>query len=261
LLPGFGWVKDWIHEHAVFPKGAQDGRVDSAQMAVNELTTEKVLFSKFMVSSVKPFLIAWGKSVSRPTLHYCTLYLDKKTMEIFALASLWDDLAGKLYCYSAYKAPSTDAVAVAKWIIRTMHPEKYVIDFVLSNDELFADREGKIGKGARGVSKVINDEFRKGKVSAKVRRARRFDLTGSIYEANRMFDENRILPHTSAQDAAKQWAAWGVKEGKPETNNAGYCFALCILISDLKMREKLIPKIKKRPDYKRSSVINKTYLG
>lgn len=71
----------------------------------------------------------------------------------------------------------------------------------------------------------------------------RYDEAGSILLTNKMFQKNKITVHSDCEETDRQFRDWGYKNGRPDRNEFGLCYALCNLVSVLRNRMIDLPEL------------------
>ena len=248
----YPWVNDWIEEHAVFPKGAQDGRVDSGRQAVNYLTTAKHVWNMFSAEDTHLLKIQWNQTTHRNTLHYGSM-VQLKDLSVWFLETLWDDVEGKLFVYGCWDAPEANPVIQVPMIVSRMQQTAYVTENILANADMFKE-DARI----KSVAKMYRKEYGNvlPSVSVGFREAVKYDQAGAIVIGNQMFGNKQIYISHEAKPAARQFASWTVEKGRPTTDDHGYCVCLCQVLSELK-RRLLLTKRPKPKDY--DTVVEKRF--
>ncbi len=248
----YPWVNAWIEEHAVFPKGAQDGRVDSGRQAVNYLTTAKHVWNKFSADNTHKLDIQWGQMHPRVTLHYGSM-VQMKDLSVWFLESIWDDVEGKLFVYGCWTAPDANPVVQVPLIINRMQQRKYKTENILSNAAMWKE-DARI----KSVGSMYRREFTSvlRTVPVGLRESIMYDQMGAIAIGNQMFTRKQIYIAHECKEAARQIASWTVDKGKPKEEDSGYCLCLCQIISELRRRKLLVKKPGKK-DY--DTVVEKNF--
>jgi len=236
------WVWDWIEEHATFPKGAQDGQVDSGGQAVNHLTTAKYIFNTFRVESVIPFNIKWKATEGRGSLHYGSM-VQLNDLSVYFLESLWDDVDGQLFIYGCWMMKELIPATVVPMIRERMRMREFQHHKIMGNDVLFAKQPHLMTPG-----QAIRQEFKRIRLPVRFSPPVRYDQMGAITSGVQMFGMKKIYVDVSCTDAARQFAGWIIENGKPTDAESGYCIALCQILSELR-RKKIIVTVPPVPDY------------
>jgi hypothetical protein len=103
-------------------------------------------------------------------------------------------------------------------------------------------------------------------ISAPVREAFNFDEYGSIIEIGQLFDTNMIRVDSKAKSMLLQMMSWvTINRGKnlgskPDTEDDGYCRALCLIVSELRRQELWTQIIKPiLADYNKAELVQKIY--
>jgi predicted phage terminase large subunit-like protein len=238
------WVNDWIEEHALFPKGAQDGRVDSGRQAVNYLTTAKHIWNTFSASNVHKLDINWENTYNPKSAKHFGAIVQLKDLSIWFLEALWDDKAGKLFVYGCWNSPESNPSKLVPKIIHRMKLTQFQVTKICTNDLMWKN-DGYIKSSAV----LYKEEFRKRSINPKMNESFKYDLYGSITAANQMFEHKDIFVSKGCSGAARQFAGWTVAKGKPSEDDHGYCLTLCLIISELRRLKLVKDTPKPKPDY------------
>ena len=236
----------WIDEHAKFPKGAQDGCVDSGGQAVNYLTTVKYLFPYYQNMDLR--LHAAFEPPTDYTRHYVGMHLSKAGKMSF-MAAIWDRKHHRLLIYGEMIKHNPTPQDMALKIFTSLNVRQRPITAMCGNPEMFAD-------DARTVSRLINQELAAlcNRYSLKhtpiIREPVMYERNGAIALTNLMFQRSQITVHNCCDEMDRQLSGWFVDKGKPVELGFELCQCLIQIVSELNRTERVIETVKKPPDYR-----------
>jgi predicted phage terminase large subunit-like protein len=241
LLEG-SWNAAFLAEAGSFPTKKRD-QIDSVDGAYKMLSTTKKVWPEWTVNNVHGFAIDWnnGNELDK-CFHYLAIVYAGDNAAVYA-AAVYDPTFNMLYVYDCAGWTAASPATVAGEVARRARLKVAGMARLVGNSDMFA------AAGGVGAAVLINREFAKQRVPARVTQSMRYDRFGAVAFLGQMFGEGRVLVHKQAADLGLELAAWCVDEasGKPEKGKP-YAEALCMIASEL--REKVVTlKEKKRVDY------------
>jgi hypothetical protein len=187
------------------------------------------------------FTINWQKP-SIKTLHYGAFF-QTKSNEIYFLSALWDSVEGILLIYGANKWDNVLPDQIAMSTIKGMRMRQVEVTKLIGGDSLFNESNDTAKQLNKAISRA-GDSFKK------ITKPTMFDMYGSIVYVNSMFASDSVMVSDTLKEPASQFASWNYTEdGKKPISNFGYCEALCLIASELKLdvaKQSVKPK---HPDY------------
>ena len=228
-----------------FPGGAHEDPVDALIVA---FALHRPFDSRIWAAATAETLayaIKWHGTGFTPTLHYASIY-QHTDLSMWIIGALWDDVKGRLFVYDAWCIENPVPVTVVEQMVKRLRLNKYAMERILVSDKMSKPSQ----EYKHSVAKLINKELaREPKVRVRLREPIHYDPMGAVFEVGQLYEDNKMIMHTRAAEAALQNADWSIVKGKPEKNNCGYCHALCQVVSELRRRNLTKKRVAKVRDY------------
>lgn len=238
------WNTTLIKDLGEFPGGAHDDSVDALVTAFAlHKPFVKHIFPYMAQLSCIPFNINWGKKDESNSLHYGAIVF-KKDLTMWAVAALWDDVAGQLFVYDCEHFEEPDVRRAALWMIVHMRLKQYNVDNIICNDRMCA----AANETEKNMQWLFKEEFKKANVQARLHESIKYDQWGSIGILNTISKNKMIFFDDKAEPALIQCQMWSIEKNKPSQEDSGYCECLTYIVSELKRKKVFEGKIEKR-DY------------
>jgi hypothetical protein len=189
-------------------------------------------------------------------MHYAGMWM-KKDFTVWVVLGLWDSYTGGFYLYDAFMCDSSIPAVVVEKLAQRMRLKKYRSEAIICND-LMWEEKGYFKNTALQYKKYMA----KNKIPGRLKGAFNYDEYASIVEIGQLFDMNMIKVHSGATSLVLQLMSWVTidrgkhKGSRPDEENDGYCRALCVLVSDLRRKERWAKTMKpKFYDYNKTPIV------
>jgi predicted phage terminase large subunit-like protein len=235
------WNNDMFIELGQFGSGKGHKDIVDSLTGNHKIHTQvKRVWPMFSISKCIEFKIDFTKPSSN-VLHYGAFHQTPDNT-LYFIAGLWDKIRGTLFIYSAKKYENIISEEVALSTIKIMNMRMFVVNKLLASDGMITNKNGS--------AKYINQAIRKFGVAKALSAPVMLDHQGSIVFLNAMFASGVIGVHSDLGEPAAQFAGWAYKDGgKAPVDGFGYCEALCLIASELKVAIAEQAKKRERPDY------------
>jgi predicted phage terminase large subunit-like protein len=240
------WNTDFLDEMATAPDGRHDDIPDALITAFSlHGSNIKMVWPSFSVTKNVQLNIEWDKASPYTNLHYGALSLGKD-MGLYFVGALWDDRLKKLYIYKAHYWRSSNETDVIDYLIDAMQFKKFRVDKFIGSENMFASEAME-----HSVSRQLNRKIKERNLpeSVTIKEAIHYNFFGAVQEGEELFRTNGILIDRSCGEVSRQLLGWVIKNGKPSTDDWGYCECLCLIISELQRRKVIGEKALRLGDY------------
>lgn len=254
------WKETFVKEFTEFPSGKHDDIVDAVVIGYEGHNPDKKrVWPEFENKHIIKFSVDLNKTIKDPdgSMHYAGLW-QKKDLTVWVVLALWDAYKGILLIYDAFALENnTKLIDTMK---DKMQLKKYKCHGIICNSLNWENSTKNIGLQYRR-------EFNtKGLEEVRVRQAFDYDEYASISEISQLFSLNLIIVSDKAYSLALQMFGWNIVDrgkqmgGRPDEENDGFCRALCLIVSDLRKKDKWERIVKpKLADYNRSEFVDRVY--
>jgi predicted phage terminase large subunit-like protein len=257
------WTEKFIEQLKQFPGAAHDDYVDGTVVGYEGLNPyEKRVWPQLQGRHITELNINWNLTKNNPyaSLHYAGLW-QKEDLSVWVVLCLWDALKGFLFVYDGFMVEDAIPGAVLPRLIKRARLKDYACEGIVCSP-LMWEQKGY----TKNVALQYRRELNKVNISAPVREAFNFDEYGSIIEIGQLFDTNMIRVDSKAKSMLLQMMSWvTINRGKnlgskPDTEDDGYCRALCLIVSELRLQELWTQIIKPiLADYNKAELVQKIY--
>jgi predicted phage terminase large subunit-like protein len=248
------WNQDFIAEFSVAPDGKHDDIIDALSVAFSLHNPYiKQIWPSFSTSHSIKMDIQWDKAGPYTTAHIGALAL-QKDMSLCFLSGLWDDKEQKLYVYNSLSWVNNNQSDVIEKLVGAMKLDKYRLDKLIGSENMFS-ANGWEHSVARQLNRQIKD--RNLSEATTVREPIHFNFFGAIQQGEELFRQNCIYLNDQLVEVSRQWKSWIVQKGKPSDEDCGFCECLCLILSELQRKKKILLEIQKPKDY--IKIIEKNY--
>lgn len=212
---------------------------------ISQNASNKYVWPAYYGAETHKLNIDWEgiQTEGEKSLHYGAI-VQLPDLSIWGLSAIWEDCDQRLFIYDAFHWESPVPLLIANTLINRLKMKRFKCDRLMGDEKMFAN-QGHI----RSTGQLIRSEMRKLKSPQVITESVRYDFMGAMTQAAQFFKLKHIFVSDTIPEAANQFASWVIENGKPSTINCGYCKCLCHIISELKRRQKIKPKVPKIPDY------------
>lgn len=240
------WNQDFLDEMAVAPDGKHDDIPDALNVgfALHGSNT-KLVWPSFNISRVIPMKIEWDKTSSFTNLHYGALSLGKD-MGLHFVGALWDNRVRKLHIYRSHYWRNPNEEDVISYLVKAMQFDKFRMDKLVGSENMFTTENIK-----QSVSRQLNRKIKEKNLpeSVTVKEAIHYNFFGAVQEGEELLRTGGILIDQSCSEVTRQLLGWTIKNGKPITEDWGYCECICLIISELQRKKEIGERAIRPRDY------------
>jgi len=234
------WNNDMFIELGQFGSGKGHKDIVDSLTGNHKIHTQtKRVWPRFTMTSCVKFKIDWSNSKASIT-HYGTFFLDTNN-ELYFVASFWDREESTLFVYAAHKYQNIDPQQVALNTTKLMNIKRVKVDKLIACSSL--------ASGINSVASKINKELRKFGVNKALSLPVMDDRSGSIVYLSALSISNLVIVNQDCQEVAAQMASWVYNESKKPAAGFGFCEAMCLTGSELKVQVAKEAKKLSKPDY------------
>jgi predicted phage terminase large subunit-like protein len=241
------WNQDFLDEMGVAPDGRHDDIPDALITAFSlHGSNVKMVWPSFNISKCVPLNIEWDKASPYTAYHYGALSLGKD-MSLHFVAALWDDRLKRLFIYRSKSWRNSNETEVVDYLIQAMQFKKYRVDKFVGSENMFSSEATE-----RSVARQLNRKLKERNLPeiVTIKEAIHYNFFGAVQEGEELFRTNGILIDQSCPDVSRQILAWSIKNGKPTSDDWGFCECVCLIISELQRKKVIGEKAFKPMDYR-----------